>query len=751
MLKFIQFWERLSLKRSRKQRLASIFLLSLTISVWLGLVLPIYSQNSQPNEREALVQEIKDFANRHVKNDKVMDTSLVIKLYEKNEVGLTAPEIANIYEDEYTRLKEIKDADIWEKINDNLFNGLGWGIALTLGILFFLKEKLTKWFNAFSSKIENSIYNRISGLKIFWFFSLKRYRKTLANKYQKLKIPFRPNRPLEMRDIFVPLKVSGKSDNSQIDAFDAINKYSRLMIQGSPGSGKSMLLKYLAFSWAENKSTRISSRIIPVLLELNRLNELGKFNIEQFKIKLVEVFARESFPDANNFTAQALENGNLILLLDGLDEVNSNVRDQVIKLIKDFLSTSAYQKCPVIITCRNAVYNNEFVDYVDQTLEIVEFSDQRIRSFLKVWENELERKSKKKENKLLQKKSIEQLISTLRDRPQIIALARNPLLLTIIAYLYADTSFVLPHSRASFYEKAVTHLLELRDEERQINNQFDAIHKRRILQNLALYAQDNASLQKQDRRNIEYEQVLEQIQNLLPSLNLNPEQNTQEILDEIVDRSGLLLPIDGGQRYQFSHLTLQEYFAAEALANQEYELISKFEQDTVTWRETVKLWCGLAGDKTSLIEQVYQHDALTGFECLADAKEVDQEVAGQIISYYKAQLSESLDDDDIAKAFGSVAADLRPESRGKLVFDYLELALNNNSNLLNQKASAKALSFTNLPQVASILKDGYIRKKQYCTSLYNVQSDIHSSCLTNIREAFTKFCEKSRSITIMVL
>ena len=726
MLKSIRFWEKLSLKRFRKQRLASIFLLSLTISVWLGLILPIYPQSPQQNEREVWENRIKGYAERHFENGQAPDTKSVVELFKENEFKVTAPEIGEIYEKEYYRLKEIKDVNFWENIKQIILNVLGWGAAIIVAILFLLKENLIKWIDNTFTNTGDWIYNRISGLKFFWPFSLKRYRASLFNKYRQLKIPFRPNRPLEMRDFYVPLKVFEELSRSQIDALEYIKKYPRLMIKGSPGSGKLMLLKYLAFSWAEERLTRISPKITPVLLELNRLNKLEEFRLEQFKNQLVEAFGREDFPHANTFVTQALENGNLMLLLDGLDKVNSNVRDRVIALIKDLLDT--YEKCSVIITCRSAVYHNEFVNFVNHTLEIVEFSDHQIRNFLKAWEAELP-----------PEKSIDQFISTLRDRPQIMSLARNHLLLTIIAYLYADTSFVLPNSRASFYEEVVTHLLKLRDEERQISNQFAAIHKRRVLQKLALFAQDNASLQERDRRNIEYEKVFEQIRYLLPSLNLNPEQDTQAILDEIVARSGLLLPIDGGQRYQFSHLTLQEYFAAEALANQENELIRRFKQDTVTWRETVKLWCGLPGDKTSLIKQVYEHDSLTGFECLADAKEVSEVLADQIIDYFKHQLSKAIIDDDLAKAFGAMGSDLREERRGKLVFEFLASAINDNYDLLNQIASAKALSFTHLPQAATILAQGYKRKKEYCEILLDdAQFDAHKNCLDNIREALVR-------------
>lgn len=74
------------------------------------------------------------------------------------------------------------------------------------------------------------------------------------------------------------------------------------------------------------------------------------------------------------------------------------------------------------------------------------------------------------------------------------------------------------------------------------------------------------------------------------------------------------------------------------------------------WREIVKLWCGLTNNSTALIEAVYQRDSLTAFECLADAQEVKQEVAQEIIETFKTQLGT---DEAICSAFGSVAADFR--------------------------------------------------------------------------------------------
>ncbi|MBX9254744.1 NACHT domain-containing protein [Desmonostoc muscorum CCALA 125] len=672
-------------------------LLIFTIFFVLSFVSSVFSQTPKPTltpdikAKAALIQEIKDYAERHVKNDKSMDTGLVINLYGKNSVGLSAPEIAKIYEDEYTKQKDKKDNDLSEKVKNNIFLGLGWGAATILFILFILKETIQKYLTIVVDSLVNLTYRNISGLAIFSSWSLRRYQQGLINKHQTLNISFRPNKPLQLREVFVPLKVSGTSDRDSILADKAIIKYPRLLIRGIPGAGKSILLKYLTLSWADGKLNQALPKHVPVLLELHRLNN-PNLNQEYFQKQLVDAFARDDFPNAERFVAQGLENGTLMLFLDGLDEVNSNVRPQVIKEIKDLLDK--FDKCRVVITCRTAVYNQEFSEDVKQTLDIIDFSDRQIRRFLGAWKNQMP-----------PEKSIDQLMQTLRERPQIMSLARNPLLLTIIAYLYTDTPFILPHSRAEFYQKSTDILLDSWDTAKNQRNQYKASDKRRVLQFLALFIQDNATQNTTDRRSLDYPTVLAEIKQVLPSLNLNSEQ-AQAILEEIEQRSGLLLKIDGGERYQFAHLTLQEFFAAAALLDKGDDLVQKFRIDRVTWREVVKLWCGLALNSTNVIQAVYQQDSVTAFECIADAQQVDQRLADEIIDNLKQQLEKVNDDEQLAIAFGAVAA-AGSRQRGQVMFEFLESTLKTSSDSELKKAAVSALSRTNLPQAAEILFQYY--------------------------------------------
>ena len=676
----------------KQKYLLRLFILTLSLSIFLGSVSSSYSQNppSVLFKQQALSQEIKGYAKRHVDNNENMKTELIKDLYEDNSVGLTKSQIGEIYETEYTQLKQQKSADnnsFWNQLPKDLsdwivivIGGMGWIYAAT-------SKVVNKWITTIIEKIGDWSYKQLSGLPFFEDINLKGYRKALGKKYEKLNISFSDNHSLEMRDVYVPLKVSGSKDYQLIEVEHALNDYKRLVVKGAPGSGKSMLCRSLCIEYVDDKLKYLLEQPIPLLLELHGLKE-SNLTVETLKKKLVEICALNDFPKADNFIDNGLKKGRLFLLFDGLDEVKSEIRSSVIEVIKIFLDT--YEKCRVIITCRAAVYDNQFINVVDQTLEIEEFRDRQIRDFLKAWESQMPTG-----------KSAEQLMEELRKRPRIMELARNPLLLTMITDLYTKTFFILPHSRGDFYKQATEIFLERRDTEKNIANDYEGKDKRRVLQSLALYLYDS---QQQDRREISYDSMRNKLNEVLPSLNLSP-NDTNPIIKEICDRSGLLLRLDGGENYKFAHLTLQEYFAAEALRENEKDLINKFKIDTVAWREIVKLWCGLATDSTNLIREVYEKDPLAALECLADAQVVDETLANKIIEYFKQQLLSQEDTDNIAKALAAVAADYRP--RGEALLQFLIDIMDKDDNLSHKQAAAKTLSYTNLPDVVEILAKYY--------------------------------------------
>ncbi|MDB6025176.1 MAG: putative NTPase family protein, partial [Verrucomicrobiales bacterium] len=626
-----------------------------------------------------IVQQVKQTAKRHFENGSPMQTQAVIEAYGKNNSSIEPGEIMQIYETEYLRLKQASET--WfEKVRQKL----GWicTIFLALFVIFqeFIKEAIKSAFKPFM----DAIYSRCAGLRGIRRYSLSKYRSALVKRHSKVFIPFRPHRPLDMVGVFVPLKVIGPSFEAELDATQVVSRFRRLMIKGTPGSGKSMLLKDIALCYALGKLNDLEDKPIAVLLELHRLND----GVTSIETHLSHELERKGFPRAESFVKRSLEAGNLLLLLDGFDEINAKDRLNATRTIRDFLEKN--DRCRAIMTCRTQVYKNEFSDVMDQTFELSEFNDAQIRRFLISWKSEMPLN-----------KSVEQLVQTLRDRPQIMALARNPLMLTIIAYLYTDTDFLLPQSRAEFYRKSTEILL---DQWHQDRNKFEARHKRSVLQHLALFAQNTAVEKSGDRKTIDAHKAFEAVKQLLPSLNLNPENDSHPIVQEIVERSGLLLNIDGGERFQFAHLTMQEYFAADALLDKPELIIEGFLRDADAWREVIKLWCGISPSSTEMIQQILKHEPITALEALADSVKVEPSLAEEIILIFQPQIRTIKDGETLYRAVSAVAADTRP--RGTLMFEFLVRELNSGDPRARQSA-ATCLSLTNMPHAAIALDGCY--------------------------------------------
>jgi hypothetical protein len=589
-------------------------------------------------------------------------------------------DVVSIYEDAY---KKSQPETPWYEV---FKPSAGWIAAVIFFVLLILQEAVRKRIAAWVEATLGWLYYRLVGFKFFRKKVLRKYRAALVKKYQHFPIAFGSERTLDMKKVYVPLKVKGGGAEEQLEDVRLLSSYKRLMVVGAPGSGKSMFLKRIAFLYATGNLTNLPETCVPVLFELRRLNEKDK-SLEEH---LVEIFALNGFKDAHDFVNASLEEGTLLLLFDGLDEVNSSKRKAEVLKINDLLDK--HEECPALITCRTAVYRDEFAGSVERTLEIQEFSDSQIYQFLESWPN------------MKEGKSIDELMKNLRERPRIMALARNPLLLTIVTFLYSDKpEFVLPHYRTDFYDRAVNDLLK----NKETLNTYEVAPKYYVLQQLALFNQEQSlppfgGEAENDRLSIDVETVLVQINKVLPRLTLKPE-DALPLLKEIVERSGLLLELDNQTRYQFSHLTLQEYFAASVLAKDSQRLLRNFAADRDAWRETVKLWCGQIHDSTELVKTINEVDPVIAFECLADARVVDPGEAELIVNAFKPQLRDGSENKDIVRAFAAVAAGT--SERSHYVFDFLAQTLDSPPDAKTFATAAAALGGTNKPAAVAVLAE----------------------------------------------
>ncbi|MGK7938598.1 MAG: NACHT domain-containing NTPase, partial [Crocosphaera sp.] len=166
-------------------------------------------------------------------------------------------------------------------------------------------------------------------------------------------------------------------EDKKITGIEVANKYQFLTVLGAPGSGKSTLLRKVGL---DSIKGTLQHKFIPIFIELKQFNNLKKIDLIS---TIKQIFADCDFINIDEFINQGLQQGQLIILLDGLDEVSNKTVNQVVKEVKKIVKI--YHKNRFIISCRTAAYQEQFDQF--NTVIITEFDDIQIEQFINNWFN----------------------------------------------------------------------------------------------------------------------------------------------------------------------------------------------------------------------------------------------------------------------------------------------------------------------------------------------------------------------------
>lgn len=367
-----------------------------------------------------------------------------------------------------------------------------------------------------------------------------------------------------------------------------------LMVLGGPGAGKSTFVRKMGLEALKGKKGGFKHACIPVFIELKRFAS-SDINIERF---IAEEFRTCGFPSPDQFTAKALEEGKLLILLDGLDEVPTKNLTEAISQIQNFVDK--HDKNRFIASCRTAAYRSAFRRFSD--VSMADFDDAQIQQFIYNWfHSDADKQTKTGEKcwELLQKPEHEAAKE----------LAHTPLLLTFLCLVY-DHSQNFPDNRSVLYRKALRILLEEWASEKRILR--DEIYKglHTELEEILLSEIAYTGF-KSDRLFFSQRDIVQQIKTFLAS-NLNAPQHLdgESVLDAIAVQQGILVE-RAEDIFSFSHLTLQEYLTAQYI--DDHRQVEKLVSEHLTderWNEVFLLVAGLmrggADDLLLLMEKEAQ-------------------------------------------------------------------------------------------------------------------------------------------------
>ena len=475
----------------------------------------------------------------------------------------------------------------WEGINKNELLNKDVGQLIREGKYLFLREYTQRYWDRhgmikvlkMSKPMDlESIYVNVKCLG-----NLVRdyYDENLENKYRESK-----QRRFNFRD-------DGKKDGLLL-----ANQKQYLMVLGDPGIGKSTFLRKVGLEALKGNKDSYQHSLTPVLLELKNFKE-NEINIQAL---IEEEFKICGFPNVEKNISNKLEKGELLILLDGLDEVPTANVYNVIEKIQDFVDR--HHKNRFILSCRTAARTHlrQFTD-----IEIVEFDDQQIQSFIEHWfSSELDCKNETAKNcwELLQKEEYKSAKE----------LAHTPLLLTFLCLVY-DENQSFPTNRSRLYQDALRILLEKWSAEKRLPNRGLVYENLSIEQEEILLSEIAYQNFVADKLFLEKREVVKQIKDHLKQ-NLNAPQHLdgEKVLKTIEIEQGILVE-RARDIYSFSHLTLQEYLTAQYIYDN--DLIEEAVKNYVTetrWQEVFLLVAGLMrgkADKLLLAMEKEAHNYLT--------------------------------------------------------------------------------------------------------------------------------------------
>ena len=405
---------------------------------------------------------------------------------------------------------------------------------------------------------------------------------------------------LQLKEVYTKLRVvsKGEAEDSEIDVDDIFGSSEEdndplVLVEGSPGIGKTTFCLKLAHDWANGAMPRNFPSF--KLVFLLKCRDIITDVVEEIFEQLLPEDRKEKTKEAlDNFLEDLNNQKQILIILDGLDELPDKSEDRVNKV----LGRKKLSFCYVLATTRQekGIYTRGQFKF-DICLAIKGFSEENSFEYIRKHFRSIGTKHSSKG---------ERLIEEIKRNPLLRHLQTNPLNLLLLCVVYEDHEGSLPSSFTDLYQTIVRCLLRryCAREELKASEKDEDLDKQFEITILALGELAWKCLSRLNDRLSFYEDELEEL-----------ERSNENI---VARRLGLVYKEESVKRlkprhaYSFLHKTFQEYLAASYVAHKfrgsEFQMLEQMLFPDIARRKFKQLFvfvCGILGEEANIVfEQI---------------------------------------------------------------------------------------------------------------------------------------------------
>ena len=420
------------------------------------------------------------------------------------------------------------------EFHEYLFSEISRGIALTESEMIAIPKLL----NCEHWQEFDRLLRPIEMTEIPW----ESYLQALADEdkeWQKFYVPLDVTQTVVSKISDIQGQEHEATEKQTAEITNIVEQYSRVVLLGEPGVGKTTILEHLAINYAENK-LKDKIEYIPILVKLNLYDKnrdgllgLIKETLRTCHLQLDDTHIRDMLNSDVRF----------LFMFDGLNEIPREQMNDGVRELRAFLMD--YSEHKYLISCRERDYTYKIEGAVEVSLQ--GFKHEDISSFFsKFFEHHAG--------------SAKPGLGVFRALPhRILNIATNPLLAYIIAKVAVDNSGQIPESRSSLFNRFVSDITQREINKGNVETTEAAIDGELYLSELAFHMHQAMILRIQ---NDTARRVVRKCWENLRAEN-RCSYSEAEAWQEVQNNRFLL---KSGNRITFLHQLFQEFFAAKKLS-----------------------------------------------------------------------------------------------------------------------------------------------------------------------------------------